>query len=63
VALLAQRALVLHGVDLRPRLPEIRQPILLVCGDCDPLVGSACAAELLMGLPHVSWAELERGGS
>jgi pimeloyl-ACP methyl ester carboxylesterase len=62
VPVLAQRALVLHGVDLRPLLPEIRQPVLLVCGDCDPLVGRPCEEELLKGLPHVSRAELERCG-
>ena len=33
-------------------LPEIRQPVLLVCGDDDPLVGRSCETELLKGLPN-----------
>ena len=38
---MARRALLLHRVDLRPLLPAIRQPVLLVCGSHDPLVGKA----------------------
>jgi pimeloyl-ACP methyl ester carboxylesterase len=59
---LAQRALVLHDVDLRWILPQIEQPVLLICGDSDPLVGKQCEAELLMGLPRVARVELERCG-
>jgi pimeloyl-ACP methyl ester carboxylesterase len=55
---LAQRALWLHQIDLRSLLPEIRQPVLLVCGECDPLVGADCQAELLHGLPNVARIEL-----
>ena len=32
----ARRALLIHQVDLRPILEQIRQPVLLVCGDSDP---------------------------
>ena len=58
----ARRALILNHLDLRPLLPEIQQPILLVCGDRDPLVGKNCEAELMQGLPCVSRAELSGCG-
>ena len=48
----ARRAVILHRLDLRKVLPEIRQPVLLVCGDHDPLVGRSCENELLQGLPN-----------
>ncbi len=51
IRVVARRALMLHPLDLRPILPEIRQPVLLVCGDRDPLVGKECEEELLHGLP------------
>jgi pimeloyl-ACP methyl ester carboxylesterase len=54
----AHHALILNGVDLRPSLPEIRQPILLVCGDRDPLVRSACAETLSQGLPNARRLDL-----
>jgi pimeloyl-ACP methyl ester carboxylesterase len=44
-------ALMLHRVDLRPILPQIRQPVLLICGDCDPLIGPRHEEVLLKGLP------------
>ena len=55
---LARRALAIHRLDLRPRLPEIRQPVLLVCGDRDPAVGRACEQELLHALPRAARVEL-----
>jgi pimeloyl-ACP methyl ester carboxylesterase len=54
----ARRALILNHVDLRPILPRIRQSVLLVCGDQDPLVGKNCEQELLRGLPSISRAEI-----
>jgi pimeloyl-ACP methyl ester carboxylesterase len=54
----ARRALLLHRLDLRPLLGRIRQPVLLVYGDRDPLVGGACADELLRGLPNAVRIEL-----
>ncbi len=62
MAAVARRALTLHRLDLRPLLPHIHQPILLVCGDGDPLVGKTCEEELLRGLPHVARAEIEQCG-
>ncbi len=54
----ARRALILSQLDLRPLLPDIRQPVLIVCGDHDPLVNKRCERELLAGLPNVGRAEL-----
>lgn len=57
-AAFAQRALLLHRVDLEPLLPEIEQPILLVCGDNDRLVGPSCEEVLLTGLSNAHRIEL-----
>lgn len=54
----AQRGLMVHRLDLRPILPEVRQPVLLVCGDGDPLVNRQCEAELLAGLPNARRVEI-----
>jgi pimeloyl-ACP methyl ester carboxylesterase len=62
LAAVARRAAVLHGVDLRPVLPEIRQPVLLICGEGDPLVSPSCEEELLRGLPRAGRVELSRCG-
>lgn len=62
IAAVAHRALLLHQLDLRPLLPAIRQPVLLLCGDRDPLVGRVCAQELASGLPNASRAEIEACG-
>lgn len=58
----ASRALLMHRIDLRPLLPAIQQPVLMVCGDRDPLVGKACEAELKQGLPMAARAEIENCG-
>ena len=58
MAAVAHRALVLKRLDLRPLLPAIRQPVLLVCGDRDPLVNRGCERELLDGLPNATRVEL-----
>jgi pimeloyl-ACP methyl ester carboxylesterase len=62
VAGVAHRALLMHGLDLRPCLPAIRAPLLLVCGDDDPLVSRDCEQELLTGLPNADRVELNRCG-
>ena len=62
IAAVAHRALWLAATDLRPILPTIRQPMLLICGDNDPLIGKACEADLLRGLPNVARAEIEGCG-
>jgi pimeloyl-ACP methyl ester carboxylesterase len=58
----AARALLIHRIDLRPLLPAIKQPVLMICGDRDPLVGKSCEAELLHALPHVTRGEIEGCG-
>jgi pimeloyl-ACP methyl ester carboxylesterase len=62
MAAVARRALLMDQLDLRPLLPQIRQPILMVCGDYDRLVGRDCEEHLLQGLPHVLRAEIEDCG-
>jgi pimeloyl-ACP methyl ester carboxylesterase len=58
----ARRALILNHVDLRSLLPSIRQPILMVVGDQDPLVGKSCEEVLMKGLPNATRAELSGCG-
>jgi pimeloyl-ACP methyl ester carboxylesterase len=58
----ARRALLLHRTDLRTLLPEVRQPVLLICGDGDHLVGKDCEDVLLRGLPNAARVELEQCG-
>ena len=53
MAAVAHRALWIAATDLRPTLASIRQPMLLICGDNDPLIGKACEADLMRGLPNV----------
>lgn len=62
MAAVATRALLMHRLDLRALLPEIRQPILMLCGDRDPAVGRACEDDLLHGLPNVGRVEFANCG-
>jgi pimeloyl-ACP methyl ester carboxylesterase len=55
---MARRSLMIDRIDLRPILPEILQPTLVITGDCDPLVRRQCAEALLSGLPNALHAEL-----
>jgi pimeloyl-ACP methyl ester carboxylesterase len=59
---LAWRALTLDQVDLRALLPSIRQQVLLICGDADPLVNKQCEGQLMLGLPNVARVELTNCG-
>jgi pimeloyl-ACP methyl ester carboxylesterase len=61
-AALGRMSLLLHRLDLRPLLAEIRQPVLLVCGDRDPMVGKESERELLHGLPNAGRVELSGCG-
>jgi pimeloyl-ACP methyl ester carboxylesterase len=45
-------------IDLRPLLPEIHQPILLLSGEWDRVVRRACDEELLQGLPCAERIEI-----
>jgi pimeloyl-ACP methyl ester carboxylesterase len=58
IAAVAHRALLIHRLDLRPILSTIRQPVLMICGDNDPLVGPTCEEALLRGLPNVGRATI-----
>jgi pimeloyl-ACP methyl ester carboxylesterase len=58
IAAVATHALLLHATDLRSLLPAIRQPVLLVCGEHDPLVGGQCEEVLMHGLPNAGRVEL-----
>ena len=58
----ATRVLTVAKLDLRPILPAIQTPVLIVCGDRDPLVGKTCEEELMRGLPRYARAEIEQCG-
>ena len=62
IAAVAHRAILLHHLDLRPILGDIRQPVLLICGEDDPLVGRECEETLLQGLPNARRVEIEGCG-
>jgi pimeloyl-ACP methyl ester carboxylesterase len=51
-AQLARRMSVMSGIDLRPSLPGIRQPVLLVRTEGEGAVSAACQDELAACLPH-----------
>ena len=48
----------IRNVDLRPQLPAIRQPVLMLCGEWDRIVTTECEKPLLEGLPNVARVEL-----
>lgn len=62
IAAVARRASIIKDLDLQPILKEITQPILLVCGDQDAVVGKRCEEKLLRGLPRALRAEIENCG-
>lgn len=58
----ALRALTIARTDLRARLPGIRSPLLMIGGDCDPLVPRRCEREIEDGVPDVRRVEIARCG-
>jgi pimeloyl-ACP methyl ester carboxylesterase len=62
LSVVAHQACMLHRLDLRPILPAIRQPVLLVCGDQDRVVPRAHEEMLLQGLPNAGRVVLEGCG-
>jgi pimeloyl-ACP methyl ester carboxylesterase len=62
IAAACRRAVTLDTLDLRPLLPAVRTPVLLVGGDRDPIVPPACEAALAAGLPDVRRAEFAACG-
>jgi pimeloyl-ACP methyl ester carboxylesterase len=61
-AAVAHRALWLRRFDIRERLPEIRQPITLVCGDGDTVVGNQYTEVLQKTLPNARRVDLQKCG-
>lgn len=62
VRTLGHQARWLDGVDLRPLLPEVKQPVLLVCGERDPVIGRRHDEMLLGGLPNAGRVLIEGCG-
>lgn len=62
IAAFAHQALLLDQLDLRPLLPEIRQPVLLLSGDRDIVIRAHETEVLLQGLPHARQAVIEGCG-
>jgi pimeloyl-ACP methyl ester carboxylesterase len=58
----AIRALLLHRLDLRPKLPHIRPPVLMIGGDRDRIVPRRYEAEVENGLPDVRRVEFRECG-
>jgi pimeloyl-ACP methyl ester carboxylesterase len=58
----AHRAGIVRDADLRPLLPTISQPILLVSGEGEGLVGSGCREVLRSGLPHATYEWMHSAG-
>jgi pimeloyl-ACP methyl ester carboxylesterase len=56
------QVLMLDRTDVRPWLADVKQPVLLVCGERDPLVGAAQTEALLRGLPNAGRVVIEGGG-
>jgi pimeloyl-ACP methyl ester carboxylesterase len=62
IATFARQALLLGGLDLRPFLAEVRQPVLLVCGDRDAVTGPRHQKVLQEGLPNAGGVIIENCG-
>jgi pimeloyl-ACP methyl ester carboxylesterase len=62
MAAAAHCALLVDQWDLRSSLSQIHQPVLLLCGDADPIVNRECQEALRTRLPHAARAELSRCG-
>lgn len=62
IAAACRRALMIHALDLRPLLPRLETPVLLIGGDRDRIVPPACEAVLSANLPNVRRVEFEACG-
>jgi len=58
----AQRARMIAQLDLRPHLPDITHPVLLITGDRDSTIAQAGIEELMNGLPHADRLEFSNCG-
>jgi pimeloyl-ACP methyl ester carboxylesterase len=59
---MARRGAIIRDTDLRPRLAEIQQPILLIQAEGDGLVTRDCHEALAKGLPHAETAWMHSAG-
>ena len=59
---LAHWALTMHGNDLTALLPAVRQPVLVIGGDADPLVPFAYQERLFHGLPNAALFQVTGSG-
>ncbi len=57
VAAFAHRAMIVASLDLRPILPSIPHPMLVISGEGDTENQRAASAELTAGLPHADQLE------
>jgi pimeloyl-ACP methyl ester carboxylesterase len=59
---LGHQARWLDGIDLRPELAQVRQPVLVVHGDRDTVIRRPHADMLMEGLPAAGLAVVEGAG-
>jgi pimeloyl-ACP methyl ester carboxylesterase len=57
IAAFAHRAMMIASLDLRPILPTVRHPILLLTGERDTAANRRASAELADDLPHADRLE------
>lgn len=57
-AAVAWRGGLVARIDLRAKLPAIRQPVLMIRGEHDSIVRRECEPALLEGLPNVDRVEI-----
>src|SRR6185436_6506721 len=58
----ARACLALAELDLRPGLPGIRNPALVMCGALDQTTPSALAREVAQAIPGARWREIADSG-
>jgi pimeloyl-ACP methyl ester carboxylesterase len=56
------QARLVDQTDVRPWLADVKQPVLLVCGERDPIVGRAQTEALMQGLPNAGRVVIEGCG-
>lgn len=59
---LGRRGRMIRDTDLRPQLPSIQQPVLLIQCEGDGLVTRECHQALATGLPHAQTAWMHSAG-
>jgi pimeloyl-ACP methyl ester carboxylesterase len=62
LATVARQALILDGLDMRPVLPQVRQPVLLIGGDRDTVVPPYHQDVLFEGLPNAGRVTIQGCG-